>query len=155
MVGGTGLGKTCAALTLLDYVPENRKTGYYTLTEISRIYQPGQIDLSHHRYLMKQWLEMELTVIDEVGVKNPSDFQFELLLTLFDARTGRPTIWISNLEPTELLKVFDDRVVSRLCSGTMLTFSGEDRRVKEGVLHGGRSLFDKSGVKGANKKATH
>lgn len=128
--GEAGRGKTCAALTLADYVPESRRTHYSTLSELAREWQDTQIDAKLYRSKIEQWQLFDLTIVDEIGVRSPTEYQFELLLSLFDARLHRPTIWISNLLPDGIESTFDSRAFSRLCSGTVLLIDGDDRRIK-------------------------
>jgi hypothetical protein len=39
-------------------------------------------------------------------------------------------IYISNLEPEAIARVYDDRIASRLLCGTWYKLDGEDRRLK-------------------------
>lgn len=133
LVGRTGGGKTCAALCAIDHFG-----GWYTeLADFSELVlraRAGELQADGgYRYttddVWRRWSEANLTVIDEIGLRTPTDNQFETLKRMLDRREGMPLIVISNFRLPELARVYDDRIVSRLACGTVIETT-EDRRVQ-------------------------
>lgn len=132
LVGRTGGGKTCAALCAIDHFG-----GWYTeLADFSELilrsrhgdlradggYQYTEADV------WRQWTEANLAVIDEIGLRTPTDNQFETLKRMLDRREHAPLIVISNFRLPDLARVYDDRIVSRLACGTVIETT-TDRRL--------------------------
>jgi DNA replication protein DnaC len=118
--GDAGRGKTCAALTLYDAVPGAL---YWTLDE-----------LMEYAYTASAWVwfysqRARLVIVDEIGGRSTeTDREYVTLKHMADIREHRPVIWISNLTPAELGETYDDRIHSRLTSGTVVELTGPDRR---------------------------
>lgn len=84
--------------------------------------------------------EAKLLVLDDL--RKPSDREqrlgddhFGILKRILDLRLGRPLIVTSNVNPYEregygsdLVRLFDDRVASRILCGTRIELKGSDRR---------------------------
>jgi len=119
--GPTGTGKTSAALWLLRRIWGPRFIG-----------KPG--DLIDAVVGRQQWLwehihDAWLVAIDEIGSRSDApSLELQAVQRCADERGRRPTIWISNLAPKQLLEVYDDRIVSRICSGSVYRLDGRDRR---------------------------
>lgn len=143
--GPAGRGKSCVASVIYRAWPatprENPVVWVSATAEIRRLTSAwfsgttvvGIDEKGHAIYRGEEWIvrrarDAALMVFDDIGVKTPTDSQFEALLTLVDARAGKPTIYTSNLDPDVLVKIFDDRLVSRMCSGMTLKIAGPDRR---------------------------
>ena len=137
MFRSVGGGKTCAALCVLDYAGGD----YWTAPEIAEIIimaQQGRLvrrgsngcDYTHGpEWLWDRVAATKLAVLDEIGIRNTvSDHQYDCLKRFCDLRASQPTIYISNLGPAELSALYDDRIVSRICAGTMIEVSETDRR---------------------------
>lgn len=75
-----------------------------------------------------------LVVLDDIGIRQPSEAKRELLLELVNLRTGAPLIVTGNLEPTELVTTFDERTASRLLSGQPVEVTGDDRRIEGSTI---------------------
>lgn len=81
------------------------------------------------------WQEIKtahLMVIDEVGLRQPTEGQYDALKRLLDWRVDRntmPTILVSNLSPKELQAGYDDRILSRMTCGTAMEVKGPDLRL--------------------------
>lgn len=125
LAGAAGRGKTCAALCVVDAVPgavfstaHQWRDAVYTSNDVLwRIVAP----------------ETSLLVVDEVGAARDDWDRERLALTrLADIRQYRPTIWISNHPPERIKQLFDERLYSRICSGTVRWQGGEDRRQTKG-----------------------
>lgn len=83
----------------------------------------------------EMWQEIkteQLLVVDEIGLRQPTDFQYDTLKRLLDWRVDRncmATILISNLSPSGLQSGYDDRILSRITCGTVMEVVGPDLRV--------------------------
>lgn len=133
LAGGVGVGKTCAALCLLDYVFAPRKYVAapdlaHEVTWIRRSETPGR-----EKVFWQDWAHKALVVLDELGTRdNVSDAHYEIVKKAIDQRLNKPAIFISNLPPNALSDVYDKRIVSRLCAGTVLDLSDwSDRRLEK------------------------
>lgn len=137
--GETGSGKTCAALCLLDSYGK----WYWTFDEwatqvrearLRRLYSRGH-GTSCLITEREVWRGIEhrphhapkLFVLDEIGLRPPTDMQREVLSTTVDKREAMPTLYISNLGLTGVAETYDDRVASRLSQGTIVEFKGDLR----------------------------
>lgn len=154
--GAAGTGKTSAALALLDFYgpkpdgtlsPEIRDwlRGFIEVRFIPRV----RIGADKSGYTWSRnglsgdvrWPDLErslnvaqLVVFDEIGVgREANDFRLDTLIEVLNARAGdpvKPFIVTSNLPPSEVARVvYDDRVASRILSGTVFRLEGPDRRM--------------------------
>jgi Cdc6-like AAA superfamily ATPase len=137
LLGGTGAGKTCAALLLCDHVRHSEYMTHRQLMEqllacdrgVATWSQDGISGTftraSYYEYLGRA----PLVVLDEIGTREKvTDHCYESLLRLLDLRATVPLILISNLSSDDLRIVFDDRIVSRLSAGTILSVVEPDQR---------------------------
>ncbi|MDM8008614.1 MAG: hypothetical protein QUV05_20945 [Phycisphaerae bacterium] len=134
--GGVGTGKTCACLCLLDAAGGG--CHFKTFPELCNdIIAAGKGDLwndntgyrmSVHDY-WHVWRNSRLTVLDEIGARQQvSDFAYETLKLAIDTREGKCCVFTSNIGPDDLARIYDDRIASRLTTGTVLELGGADRR---------------------------
>lgn len=138
--GPAGVGKTCAALVLLDYTAAPNY--YWTvegLCEHLIACDKGQIDTGgihpvtvSRREFWKTLGRSELVVLDELGTRtNVTDHHAEAVKRVFDIREGKPLVVISNLRASDLEAVYGDRIVSRAAAGTIIDWSHyADRRLQ-------------------------
>lgn len=118
--GPPGAGKSCGSLCLVDRVPP------------IRIY--GAVEDYVSWVLAKDWRwsaieEARLVVVDELAQRSsPTPLEVEVLRRLADWREHRPSIWIGNHPPERIRDAYDDRLYSRVCSGTTYELVGDDRR---------------------------
>lgn len=156
MYGKAGLGKTSAALCLIDvtepvidgYVDERPVYGagpiYETAGELADKYRGAEMGtlqsggdrgrLETRGMSVRRFNEgiesTPLLVVDELGCRDKvSDFHYETVKRAIDRRSGKPLVVISNLGPKDLAAVYDDRIVDRLWAGTVIEFSGKSRRI--------------------------
>lgn len=124
LCGGAGRGKTCAALCVVDAVPGARFVTAHQWRDVAY--------MSDHSLWRSTAPEASLLVVDEVGAaRDDWDRERWALTRLADVRQYRPTIWISNHPPERIKELFDERLYSRICSGTKLWLGGPDRRQAE------------------------
>jgi len=68
-------------------------------------------------------------VMDDLGLRRPSEGMFHMLFDILERRKAKMTIITSNHSPEQLRDVFEDgRIYSRLMAGTPLMCEGKDRR---------------------------
>lgn len=132
-----GVGKTCAALCLLDHAGGL----YYTATGLaSAVIEAQQGRLTWREEARNgtlfpealwRWLAREpLVVLDELGSRDRvSDHHYECVKRLLDERHGKPLVVLSNLDLARVGQLYDDRVASRLAAGTVIRLEGRDRRL--------------------------
>lgn len=123
--GPVGTGKTLAALCLCDHILDSR---YTTVEEL--VDAVVDRDLSEWRGLR----ESLLVVLDELGERQRDiDVHRIAVQRLAGIRERRRSVavYVSNLPPTQLVKQYDDRIVSRLCCGTRFELKGADRRLED------------------------
>lgn len=136
--GPAGTGKTCAGLCLLDHAGGE----YWGTADLCQsviqaqqgtLYSTGSNGgeyLVHEQSLWERIGSARLIVLDEIGSRNVvSDHHYACVKRVIDLRSGRPLVCISNLIPQEIAKLYDDRIASRLCGGTVVNLSGVDRRL--------------------------
>jgi DNA replication protein DnaC len=138
IVGPSGVGKTCAALCMLD-----RTWGaYYTANELVDTVasaQRGQLRGKQYgskitqEMLWTEWSDVQrvaLFVLDELGTRERvGDLVYNTTKQLIDCRASKPLIVISNLDLPRIVELYDDRVASRLVAGTVVLVQGQDRRL--------------------------
>ncbi len=135
--GPAGVGKTCAALCLLDLAGGE----YHTVSGLCDLLiraQQGRLEWHYQGRGGIVWPERlwaaiaaaPLVVLDEIGTREKvSDAHYEAVRTAIDKRHGRPFVAISNFDLSHLARLYDDRVFSRLAAGTVVELDGADRRL--------------------------
>lgn len=139
--GEIGVGKTCIAA--LAYSSSKLPGRFFTASEflslLMTIRREGKTVLPGSQYevgekgFWQSWVDSPpFLVIDDVGIREPTDPQREAIFQLVDRRGLKPTIYTSNLGAGELAALYkDDRIASRLLRGTSLRLDGPDRRLLE------------------------
>lgn len=132
MIGGVGVGKTCAALCVYDVVCGGRR--YVNTADMVKRITDMRRDLvsdSEADY-WRDWRNAKLVILDELGARERvSDAHYEIVKNAIDQRAGRPAIFISNLSLGDLAGVYDDRIASRLAGGTVVDMMDwTDRRLE-------------------------
>lgn len=137
--GPPGRGKSYAAALL--YATVNGRASWVRAVELIRSIQtcrrdgsvvlPGALYECGESSIWRSRVQSpDVLFVDDIGLRSPTDSQYEILFELFDRREGKPTIYTSNLSPNEIAKIYDDRIASRICRGTRIEFSGVDRRME-------------------------
>lgn len=133
--GSAGTGKTCAALSLADYVIGSRV--YHLMTDLlDDLIAAMKGELFDHdgdkvasRRIWHEWTEADMAILDDIGCRDRvSDHHYETLKSALDRRRG-PSIYLSNVSPDAIARLYDDRIASRLCAGTVFECVGVDRRI--------------------------
>lgn len=139
LLGETGSGKTCAGLCLHDIFG-----GWFA--DLADLHQSvldvreGLVSWSgpagiriNVREFWSLWEKANVTILDEIGIRSPTDAQYETFKRAIDRREGKPLVAISNLSLDGLSRVYDDRIASRLSGGTVLTLTGDRRQSGTGT----------------------
>jgi DNA replication protein DnaC len=127
LFGPAGTGKTRACLALSDYVKGSR---YLTVREAC----DAKMSDGDEAWKGDWASNPTLVVLDELGVRlKVGDLEYSVVTEIFDCRERHGkgvAIYVSNLAPKDLAKLYDDRIASRVLSGTVFKLDGKDRRQK-------------------------
>lgn len=127
LTGAPGSGKTCAGLALCDIA----ETAFYVTVEelCDAVIGKGRIE---PEVFWQKIEEKDLVVLDELGCRsNVGDLEYSAVKRLVDIRETRHNrclIAISNVDPADLVKLYDRRIHSRLTCGLVYQMRGSDRR---------------------------
>ena len=80
---------------------------------------------------IRRYVDLDLLVLDELGVQAGSINEQTLLFEVIDARLSenRPTIFLSNLKPSDLAPIIGERLIDRIKGKCVpQQFSGKSRR---------------------------
>ncbi|MBR6735512.1 MAG: ATP-binding protein [Oscillospiraceae bacterium] len=137
MIGSPGLGKTHLSLAVGFKVLEKGVNVVYepfhslfSKIENARFGRSDE-DLAE---VMKEPLECELLILDDLGSEMPSSVSAAALYEIINTRLlkGLPTIISTNLTDREMIDRYKERVYSRLFGAyKKLPFIGEDYRLKK------------------------
>lgn len=132
LTGNAGRGKTGLAAVLYRIAkrPIWRRADSFLL-DLSM----GRGDDTYRSEIRKA-SEASLLILDDLGVRKPSEGMFHLLFDVLELRKSKPTVITSNKTLDELCEVYTDgRIYSRLAAGTVMTLIGSDRRISDdGVI---------------------
>ena len=133
LAGETGRGKTYAACAALNEAQKRGKSGLYvSLSQV--FYEWLECFNAKTRFeLLDKIKNREFVIIDDMGVKAPSDSFLEICYLIADTRySGRNrlmTVYTTNKTSDELLRMFGDPILSRIAGGTCIKMEGKDRRM--------------------------
>lgn len=134
MFGRTGLGKTHLSLSIANEV---LKKGYNVLYDSSLNYL-NQIENEHFgrdtsgRNTLEQLMSADLLILDDLGSEYDKPFYVSTIYNIINTRINRrlPTIISTNLNEAEMLKKYEERIVSRLLAiYKSFGFVGKDIRL--------------------------
>ncbi len=143
LFGDVGAGKTFAGRWLseaVDWLPQDESGPKWTwhIGTSPGVYftVEGLVDeIVRSKQLPWRLVECaELAVLDELGTRQTvSDLHYQAVLrftSLRDERPGRAAVYISNAEPDAFGRLYDERIASRVLSGTVFKLAGNDRRFR-------------------------
>lgn len=132
--GNPGTGKSHLAISILKELVPQGATGLYTRVSdlIGYIRSQWRQDSEESSYqAVRRYVDLDLLVLDELGVQSGSTNEQALLFEVIDARLAenRPTIFLSNFAPQDLADVIGIRLVDRIKGKCVpQRFSGQSRR---------------------------
>lgn len=136
-VGGTGLGKTHISTALARSIIEK---GYNVIYETAtNIFADFENDRFRDRFggeepVSSKYMECDLLIIDDLGTEVVTNFTVSCLYNLINTRLNKklPIILNTNLNSSEIKRVYNDRITSRLFgSFEIKLFKGTDiRKIK-------------------------
>ena len=131
--GNPGTGKSHLAISIIKaLLPQ--AAGLYTRVPdmIGYIRAQWHPDSETSSYAaIRSYVDIDLLVVDELGVQSGSINEQTLLFEVIDARLSenRPTIFLSNLAPIDLVPIIGERLVDRIKGKCVAQrFSGDSRR---------------------------
>lgn len=141
--GPPGSGKTCAMACMFRSWQRGTPKWWNAVEFIRNVQQarrdgsillPGSsYEIGPNKFWQTRVVQPEVLFVDDVGLRTPSDSQYEILYELINAREGKPTFYSTNKTLKEIGTMFDERIRSRLAAGAWIEFNANDRRVQQGV----------------------
>jgi len=149
LYGATGSGKSCLAACLFRWFPSPNDPRHPVLwvqaaaevRALTTAWREGQapvlsqttdmvVERSEH-WLLSRMRDAAFVVLDDLGLRTPTESQQDAVLEIINARSGKPTVITTNLSMQRLAQTYDDRIVSRLAAGVAISVQGQDRRAFE------------------------
>jgi DNA replication protein DnaC len=133
-MGKFGTGKTHLACAAANYLMSRGHTAYFTST--SRLFTKVRgtwaksSEISEEQ-MLKQLEEIDLMILDEVGLQRGTDDETRTLHELLESRrlNCKPTILLTNLDVKNLKEYLGERFMDRLSeSGVSVVFNWESHR---------------------------
>lgn len=142
MTGPTGIGKTSAAAVLygtFHQLPMWHRADDLLLAVSMGRKEGVQVDtLDHFGMTVRKSIKFQDFVnrviscsclfIDDLGTRAPTEPMYGALFDLIEWRKDKPLCVTTNKNAVELAELYDDRIASRLSSGTVIKLNGADRR---------------------------
>ena len=132
MIGGTGLGKTHLSLAIANRVIHRGFSVIYgSVPELLRTLEREQFGKADGD-TMSLLMSCDLLILDDLGAEISSERNVSQLYEIINARMNRskPLISSTNLTAQQLKQRYHDRIWSRLFSGKVMMFCGNDNRLK-------------------------
>lgn len=142
MAGRPGTGKTWSMAAAFRQVKAQPRWIKFTefCNLIGRCRRDGSIMLGgvYESFEGDMWrkhiAQPPILFVDDVGIRKPTEMQVEVLYEILERRKTRPLILSSNMDREQLSEQFSEAVLSRLMDGTVLAFTGEDKRKSRGKI---------------------
>jgi len=121
LCGSVGTGKTHLCQATLRYIVENTNDCYIRIRTIKEIIRHVRSTWSKESEIdeqgaINQLSNMQLLIIDEMGVQSGSDNELDIIFEIINNRYENklPTVIVSNLEKKELINLLGQRIIDRL-----------------------------------------
>lgn len=135
LIGGVGTGKTHLSIGLLKAVIQNGGIGMFiTASDLFMNIRDTWTRTSEISTLerVQQFVDLDLLVIDEVGVQRGTDNEREILFSIINSRYNnlKPTVLLSNLSLKEVRAYIGERTFDRLKEdgGQIIVLNGDSYR---------------------------
>lgn len=135
LTGMNGTGKTFAARRILvaSGIWDSDHKMRFTQAELNIQWQKQIADWKDTTFFLRKIVEAKLILLDDIGTRTPSEGFMDFLYAIVDMRYDRDaaTIITTNLNSAQMREKFGDAFVSRVASGIVMKFEGEDRRFQK------------------------
>lgn len=132
LLGGVGTGKTHLSVSLLRHIISEGHSGMFiSASDLFMTIRESWGD-NTTRETIGKLTDLDLLVIDEVGVQRGTDNEREIMFSVLNSRYNhmRPTILLSNKTKSDLQQYIGLRVYDRMKEnhGQILVLNGESQR---------------------------
>lgn len=131
--GSNGSGKSFTARAIYDHFSHpHRSLAFWNQVDLNMEWQKGLRDYQDNSYLLERLVEAPLLVLDDIGVRTPSDSFMDFLYLVaekrFESTKRCGTVITTNLNAQLMRERFGDPFFSRVASGVCVRWDGPDRR---------------------------
>lgn len=131
----SGTGKTHLAVAMMrDYLLSGMESIYFISSpwlflEIKNSYDTEE----NERAIIEKYCSYKVLIIDDIGVERVSGWALQIWYMIIDRRDAdnKTTIYTSNLSAGDIAEKLDTRISSRVSSGYVFTFQGNDYRIRK------------------------
>ncbi len=141
LAGKNGTGKTTSAEAICDNArirledPNHYDKIFYTQVDLFMKWTQDQKKWGETSFLCNKLINVRLLVLDDVGTRRPSEAYKDFIYAIIEKRERNKlnvgTIITTNLNSSDMRERFGDAIISRVASGQVFRFEGNDRRFKE------------------------
>lgn len=142
--GTVGTGKTMTAACLYGIYPRlpqwhraddllismaTGRVGGVSIDTLNRYHETVRREIPFTQFASRV-ASASCLFLDDLGTRKPTETMYQALFDLIEWRRDKPLVITSNKSPDELTEPgwYDDRIYSRLVSGTVIRLDGVDRR---------------------------
>lgn len=130
LAGNNGTGKTYAACACLrEFLAQgNTSARFFSISEMNLLWADNK---KHgESSFANRFLSPEFLILDDMGLRAPSDGFLDTLFFILDKRQGNAqgTIVTTSKTSIKFKEFYGEDIFSRISSGKILKFEGEDRR---------------------------
>lgn len=126
MLGNCGTGKTHLACAVgMAGIKSGKTVLFSSASEVIRRIQATHKSQTETEFdLMNEYAKLDLLILDEVGVQYQTESANRIITEIVNERYNNelPTIFISNLNPSEFITVMGERAMSRMKQDGCLPF---------------------------------
>ncbi len=137
LYGNTGLGKTFLSSAIANRLAERGITVmYYTAKQLLGMLTENEFSSNKEYKEESKWVyDVDLLIIDDLGSELVTQYTVAELFDVVNARmlSGKQMIISTNLELSDLAKIYSGRTFSRLAEFEFLKFIGDDIRVMKNM----------------------
>lgn len=137
LLGGVGTGKTHLACSIANEIADRGYNSIFrSVSALIRSIRDCWGRNGEEAKLIELYKNIDLLIIDEVGVQAGSDNERNILFDIINGRYEemKPTIMISNLKIEDFTKAVGQRIASRIQhEGLLLPFAWRDYRAAQGA----------------------